>query len=92
MLQLQHSSSAEYTLQHLSAVVNPALLITFFSYGQSTFLQCYSVALYNIYSVVLCIYHIFDLSATVEEMSATVEEMSGTVEEMSATGEKLHMF
>ena len=32
-------------IQHLLAVVNPALLITFFSYGQSTFLQCYSVAL-----------------------------------------------
>ena len=32
-------------IQHLIAVVNPALLITCFSYDQSTFLQCYTVAL-----------------------------------------------
>ena len=35
-------------MKHLSAVVNPALLITFSSYGPSTFLQCYSI---NVYSV-----------------------------------------
>ena len=35
-------------MKQLSAVVNPAALITFSSYGQSTFLQCYSI---NVYSV-----------------------------------------
>ena len=32
-------------MQPLLNVVNPALLMTFFSYVQSTFMQCYSVAL-----------------------------------------------
>ena len=42
MLQMLH-------IQHLLAehIVNPSLLITFFPYGQSTLLQCYSVALYK---------------------------------------------
>ena len=32
-------------MEHLLVVVNPALLITYFQCGQSTFLQCYSVVL-----------------------------------------------
>ena len=32
-------------MHRILAVVNPALLMTFFSNSQSTFLQCYSVAL-----------------------------------------------
>ena len=49
MLQLQHLLSASYAALSLLVVVNPALLITYtsFSYGQSTCLQCYSVALYK---------------------------------------------
>ena len=34
-----------YQLQHLLSIANAGMLMTFFSCGQSMFIQCYSVAL-----------------------------------------------